>query len=120
MSACIRIPKSTESAARELESTFGFPLETLSKSQFVHAWCALSYLEPGLHPDDFDQPGSGWPDDLKRFAAEAWRREEAGELTDEEMYPSDASWAGLYDKMHTHTVEETTRRFRIAADYGEV
>ncbi len=120
MSTCVCIPNSIESATLELESTLGFPLETLSKVKFVHAWCALSYLEPGLHPDDFDQPGSGWPDNLKRFAVEAWRREEAGELTDEEMYPSDANWAGLYDQMLTHTVEETTRRFRIAAEFGEV
>lgn len=120
MSTCVCIPNSFERATRELESTFGFPLETLSKAKFVRAWCALSYLEPGLHPDDFDQPGSGWPDNLKRFAVEARRREEAGELTDEEMYPSDAAWAGLYDQMHTHTVEETARRFRIAAEFGEV
>jgi hypothetical protein len=26
---------------------------------------------------------------LKRFAAEAWRRANAGELADEELYPSD-------------------------------
>ena len=56
---------------------------------------------------------------LKRFAAEAWRRTDAGELTDEELHPCDAQWAGLYDRMHTHEDDETARRFQIAADYGE-
>ena len=118
MSTCICIPNSIESATRELDATFSLPLELLSKVKFVRAWCALSYLNPGLHPDDFDAPDSGWPENFKPYAAEAWRREEAGELADEEMYPSDATWAGLYDQMHTHTDQETTRRLAIAADYG--
>ena len=55
---------------------------------------------------------------LKRFAAEAWRRADAGELADEELYPCDAQWSGLYDRMHTHEDDEIGRRFRIAADHG--
>ena len=55
----------------------------------------------------------------ERFAAEAWRRADAGELADEELYPCDAQWSGLYDRMHTHEDDETARRFQIAADYGE-
>ena len=42
------------------------------------------------------------------------------ELDDEEMYCSDATWSGIYDQMHTHTVLETTRRLEIAVDFGEV
>ena len=118
MSTCIYIPNSIESAIRELESTFDKPLEVLSKVEFIRAWCALSYLNTGLHPDDFDEPDSGWPESFKRYAAEARRREEAGELADEEMYPSDATWAGLYDQMHTHTDQETTRRLKLATEYG--
>ena len=64
--------------------------------------------------------GGGWPPELMRYAAEAWRRNKAGEIDDEEMYCSDATWAGIYDRMHTHTVLETTRRLEIAADFGEV
>jgi len=41
-------------------------------------------------------------------------------MDDEEMYCSDATWSGIYDQMHTHTVLETTRRLEIAADFGEV
>ena len=56
---------------------------------------------------------------LKRFVAEAWRRADAGELADEELHPCDAQWAGLYDRMTSHTGEETARRLELAALYGE-
>lgn len=82
------------------------------------AWCSIAYLFPGLHPDGFENADSGWPRVLKRFAAEAWRRTEAGELADEELYPSDSQWCGLYDRMHTHDPNEMERRFALAADYG--
>jgi len=60
-----------------------------------------------------------WPRDLKRFAAAAWRRVEAGEITGEELYPGDSQWCGLYDRMFPHPVEEMERRLAPAADYGE-
>ena len=59
-----------------------------------------------------------WPRALRPFAAEAWRRAEAGELSDEELYPGDAQWAGLYDRMCEREDDETGRRFQIAADHG--
>ncbi len=74
----------------------------------------MAYLYPGLHPDGYDDSESGWPRALKRFAVEAWRRAEAGELEDEELYPSDAQWAGLYDRMKIHTSDETVRRQELA------
>lgn len=115
MNSCVCIPNSNESATRELEATFGLPLEALSKARFVRAWCALSYLNPGLHPDSFEEPDSGWPEKFKPYAFEAWRREAAGELMDEELYPSDATWAGLYDQMDSHTEQETVRRLELRA-----
>jgi hypothetical protein len=120
MSTCVCIPNSVKSATRVLESTFDLALDVLPKVDFVRAWCALSYLNPGLHPDEFDEPDGGWPANYKRYAVEAWRREEAGELAEEEMFPSDATWAGLYDQMQTHTDQETVRRLELAADYGGV
>ena len=54
------------------------------------AWHSLAYLYPGLHPDGYDEPDSGWPRRLKPFAAEAWTRAEAGELADEELYPCES------------------------------
>jgi hypothetical protein len=77
------------------------------------------YLFPGLDPDGFEDADSGWPRVLKRFAAEAWRRAEASELADEELYPCDVAWCGLYDRMHTHEPDEMERRLALAADYGE-
>ena len=74
----------------------------------------MAYLFPGLHPEGFDDAESGWPVALKRFAAEAWRRAEAGELDDAELYPSDAQWAGIYDRMTVHTPEESARRKELA------
>jgi len=41
-----------------------------------------------------------------------------GELSDEELYPGDAQWAGLYDRMLEREEDETVRRFQIAADNG--
>jgi len=83
------------------------------------ALSSVAYLFPGLHPDGFEAADSGWPRGLKRFAAEAWRRADAGELSDHELYCSDAQWCGLYGRMHTHTPDEMERRFALAADFGE-
>jgi hypothetical protein len=119
MSTHIVIPSTLRGAGRELRRALTAPLEQLPKPDFLRAWCALAYTFPGLHPDGYEDAESGWPRALRRFAAEAWRRADAGELADEELYPCDAQWAGLYDRMHTHEDDETARRFQIAADYGE-
>ncbi len=79
----------------------------------------LSDRHSGLHPDGFEAADSGWPRGLQRFAAEAWRRVEAGEITEAELYPGEAQWCGLYDRMHTHEPDEMERRLAFAADYGE-
>lgn len=116
MSAQIFIPATLRDAAQYLRVGWQLPSNKLSKKDFVRAWSAVAYLFPGLHPDGFDDPESGWPVALKRFAAEAWRRAEAGELDDAELYPSDAQWAGLYDRMTHHTPDETARRKKLASD----
>ena len=110
MSAQIFIPASLRDAAQHLRAGWQLPPDQLSKNDFVRAWSAVAYLFPGLHPDGFEDADSGWPVALKRFAAEAWRRAEAGELDDAELYPSDAQWVGLYDRMTRHTPKETARR----------
>ena len=78
----------------------------------------MKCLFPGLHPDGWDEADGNWPRVLRRFAAEAWRRVETGELDDVELYPSDAQWCGLYDRMFPHTVEEMERRLALAAAHG--
>jgi hypothetical protein len=85
----------------------------------LRAWSSMAYLFPGLHPDGFAAADSGWPRGWQRFAAEAWRRAEAGEITEAELYPSDAQWCGLYDRTFPHTAAEMARRLALAADYGE-
>ncbi len=85
----------------------------------VRACCAVAYIYPGLHPDGYEDAASGWPRVLQRFAAEAWRRADAGELADEELYPCDAQWAGLYDRLGVTTADENERRVESAAHYGE-
>ena len=99
-------------------SAFTAPLEQLPKPDFIRAWCAVAYAFPSLHPDSYEDAESGWPRALRRFAAEAWRRADAGDITDEELHPCEAQWAGLYDRMHAHEDDETARRFQIAADHG--
>ena len=119
MKNSIYIPNRLRSAGRELRLALNQPLAELPAENFVRAWCSVAYLFPGLHPDGFEDKDSGWPRVLKRFATEAWRRAGAGELADEELYPSDAQWCGLYDRMHTHEPDEMERRLALAADYGE-
>jgi len=50
---------------------------------------------------------------LRRLAAEAWRRAGDDQLTEGELYPSDAQWCGLYDRMSEPTPDETARRRRL-------
>ena len=70
-------------------------------------------------PDGYEHAENGWPRVLKRFSVEACRRAEADDLADEELYPSDAQWSGLYDRMFPHKPDEIERRLALAADYGE-
>lgn len=77
---------------------------------FLPLWNVVAYLWPGLHPDSFDEAGGGWPRALVPIAAEAWARYEAGQLSADELYPSDAAWAGLCDRLDHLTAEERLRR----------
>jgi len=89
--------------------------EVCTKADFIRAWSSIAYLFPGLHPDGFEDADSGWPRIPRRFAAEAWRRAEAGELDDAELYTSDAQWSGLYDRLNNPTPDESQRRRKLAA-----
>lgn len=115
MKSSIFVPTSLKAAGAELRRALANPLARLPKPAFIRAWSAVVYLFPSLHPDCFEDAESGWPPSLRQLATEAWRRAEAGELADDELYPSDAQWAGLYDRMTNHTPDETERRREIAA-----
>jgi hypothetical protein len=114
MKILIYIPKSAKDAGAQIRHALACPLDKLSKSSFVRAWSSIAYLFPGLHPDGFEYADSGWPRVLRRFAVEAWRRADAGELNDDELYTSDAQWSGLYDQMNDHTSDESHRRQKLA------
>ena len=118
MSTDIVVPSTLREAGRELRHAFTVQLEQLPKPDFVRVWCAVTYAFPGLHPDAYDDPESGWPRVLRPFASEAWRRADAGELADDELYCSDAQWAGIYDRLGATTAEENERRIEIAARCG--
>jgi hypothetical protein len=56
---------------------------------------------------------------LKSFAAEARARFKADALADAELYPCDATWCGIFDRMaRAPAPEETERRALTAALYG--
>ena len=118
MKSYIYIPNSLRSAGRHLRIALTDSLERLPKPAFVRAWCAIAYLHPGMHPDGYESADSGWPRVLRRFAAEAWRRGETGESSDDELYPADAQWCGLYDRIFPHTAEEMERRLALDAASG--
>ena len=112
------VPNSMRSAGRQIKAALGVPLSKMGKADFLRAWCSVAYLFPGLHPDGFDDAESGWTPVLRRFAAEAWRRADGGEIEAAELYPSDAQWAGLYDRMVMHLPEENERRLGLATSFG--
>ena len=114
MKSHIYIPESKKDAAKNLRRSLAHPLPQLPKPDIVRAWSSIAYLFPGLHPDGFEDADSGWPRVLRRFAAEAWRRAEAGELDDAELYPSDAQWSGLCDQIKNPTPDESHRRRELA------
>ena len=118
MNKNIYIPSCLRAAGHELRSALHKPFQQQTDHEFVRAWCCVAYLFPGLHPDGFEDADSGWPRVLRRFAAEAWHRAEAGRLTDEELYPGDAQWCGIFDRMQVHLPDETQRRVELAAAFG--
>jgi hypothetical protein len=65
----------------------------MPKRDFLKAYCSLAYLYPGFHPDGIDD----WdgPEEILSIAREAWRRADRGELSDNELYPYQATKAGL-------------------------
>ena len=89
------IPDSIEDAESHLSSISTAPVEQLSASEFAKAWSSVCFLNPGLHPDGYEEADSGWPESLRKFAVDAWRRFDAGEIGEEVMYPSDATHAGV-------------------------
>ena len=95
---------------------------SLAKDEFLHAWWAVGYLHPNLHPDAALSNGaelspgprrgvsfvlepayvrSGWPVELIPIALEARRRFDEGLLSENEYYCSAAVMAGAVGQRMT-------------------
>lgn len=85
------IPRSVEEAEQILADAVGLDLIALANEEFSRFWFALSFLHPELHPDDVDE----WPEDLKPFGEEVWRRVADKLYPDDHLYPSAASRSGI-------------------------
>lgn len=119
MNSYIYVPCSARLAAYAIRLALPETLNNLPKESFVTAWSSIAYLYPGLHPDGYDDPDSGWPRVLRRFAAEAWARAESGELADDELYPCEAQWCGIFDRMtRAPSAAEVEHRTLSAALHG--
>jgi len=70
-------------------------LKMLNKQTFLNAWKALAFLFPGIHPDEYENFDGGWPEKLKPLAAEAWRRFQSGEFSEENLYQVGEAMKGL-------------------------
>ena len=118
------IATSQAEAAVRLQEIAGLDRRQLREAEkrvFLRGWFALFYLFPGLHPDNaldhgdpdavwspgqLPLPGledfaarrfarSGWPVALELLGREAWRRYEAGELSEEDFYCIQAQITGM-------------------------
>jgi len=91
------IPPDRSEAERRLDRIAGLgagELARLDAAAFLAGWWALHWLRPGLHPDDVED----WPEDAapwRPLAEEAFRRFEAGGITDAECYPA----AAVHDRL---------------------
>ena len=93
MKGSIYIPASRKAAEKHLQQALTESLESLPKGVFMKAYCSLAYLYPGFHPDGVED----WdgPEEVVSVAKEAWRRAEAGQLTDNELYSYQATKAAI-------------------------
>jgi hypothetical protein len=86
------IPADEAEAKARLDAVSIDSLSQYPKETFLSAWWAYFWLNPGLNPE-YD---GEWDDDEQRkLAEEAFRRFKAGDLTDEEMFPSEVCHARI-------------------------
>ncbi len=64
-------------------------LAELDHSGFIRIWCSVVYLNPGLHTDNYHDPDYSCDAVVRSVLAEVWRRADAGEMSDDEMYPAE-------------------------------
>ena len=89
------IPRDEADARTRLAALTSVEMSSAGRARFLQGWHALFWLFPGLHPDGFDEDWEGEFEAYRPLAAEAFKRAEAGELNDDELYPSEAAQARL-------------------------
>ena len=89
----VYVPPSVKVAERHVREAIAGRVRTMVRRKFLKAYCSFAYLYPGFHPDCWED----WdgPRDFAPLAEEAWRRAEAGALTDNELYPYQAAKARI-------------------------
>ena len=95
MKARLFYPESVERAEIICRDVDEYELGKLSTTDFMRVWCSVVYLNPGLHTDNFHDPEYNCVTYVHSVLAEAWRRSDAGELTEEELYPASIIHARL-------------------------
>lgn len=107
----MHIPSSRSQASDWLRPMFG-DVSSLDPDTFLRGWAAVCYTYPGLHPDDCPesvpserivQPSSGlaydvesgWPVALFPACSEAFSRFRSGQMTEDELYPTEVAEAGI-------------------------
>ena len=92
----IYVPPSLKTAERHVQEALAGSVRSMGKREFVRAYCSFAYLCPGFHPDCWDD----WdgPIEFAPLVREAWRRARAGCLTDNQLYPYQASKARIVEE----------------------
>ncbi len=82
-------------------------LQGIKDQSLIKGYHQIFEQHPGLHPDGFDDPESGWTDELKPICAEMWRRVEldTSEVNEEHMYYINKA----FRKLVKESANKTTR-----------
>ena len=70
-------------------------LRTISIMALCKKKLFVFLIATGLHPDESDHDEGGWLVGWQRLGAESFQRDEAGELSDVQLYPYQAAQAAL-------------------------
>ena len=85
------IPSGEAVAQTRLNTLSGvIPVVDADTKTFLEGWWALAWLFPGLHPDDAED----WDGEFSIYrplADEAFARAERGEISDSQLYPTEAA-----------------------------
>lgn len=124
------IPSNEREALQWLIPALDRLLNDMPHEEFLKAWFAIGYLYGGLNPDEAADHGteisiqdngpdrfrlieprliapyyvkSGWPVVLAPMVAEAWARNERGQMDDDELYCHEIVRIGILDRIGGNT-----------------